>query len=141
MSPKTSGYSCYYYLYFINEESEVQVDFDMLVWFRFKLLRYLRHYVPVEMNVYEDFKNWFNSQKEKEKWKRNQNTVFQDFKKMSISLSIDWYLFLSKRGSLVWGYFFFGFPFPCVLTFCCCYNYYFYLTHTLFSLMDMPTQD
>lgn len=57
MPPKGPGCNYYYYPHFIDEESEVQVDVDVLIWFRFNMLEYLRHYVPVQVSVYGEFKN------------------------------------------------------------------------------------
>lgn len=46
-----------YYFYFTNEESDVWVDFDILIWFKLNMLEYLRQYVPVQVNIYGDLKN------------------------------------------------------------------------------------
>lgn len=54
MSPKTSGCSYYYYFYFTNEESDVWVDSDILILFKSNMLDYLRHYVPVQVNIHGD---------------------------------------------------------------------------------------
>lgn len=49
---KTPRCSYYYCAYFTNEESEVQADFDILIWFRFNVLDYLTHCVPVQVSIH-----------------------------------------------------------------------------------------
>ena len=41
--------------FFNNKEPEVQTDFDILIWFKFNVLEYLRHYVLVQVSAYGDF--------------------------------------------------------------------------------------
>ena len=38
-----------------GKEPEVQTDFDILIWFKFNVLEYLRHYVLVQVSAYGDF--------------------------------------------------------------------------------------